>query len=936
MRADEPVVTVIADFENNSVATSLGTLENISPADCALRTAAVPARGQQSLLVEIGATRENASVVCDLHVRMSTSFARAERAAMHVYLQDAPADAAIRLRDAQHRLFETAVQSVRSTRRWERLAFALSDESLRPVGFEPTPTTAAPRWPLEVVGLRLAVRSVGKQTVFIDDLEIEHSAALEDAVVADFAFDRPTHLYDPGALVRPTVWLENRSREKALRVSVEIAWQRPDGTVIKTDNASVNLAAGAGNFRARNPVELSQRIETPGLYRMIARVRGEGWRSSRQFESAFAVLPSNAALARAQATFFGVRTNLLREPQFDRLLEISVADTIGVQLLVIETPWPLIEPTAGVYRFAELEEIVAEVARRDMAPAIALSEPPASLSAGEYEGRLAKLLEALVRHFGRRVTLYQLPERSDNRDAAAQPPAALAKALRAVQPAVEIVLAPVALEGGAAPPAAGEGLRRCFSSSTGRCDAPAALHDYEAKHGVRWERTDWWIHEAPLRGGGSVDDLSAVIRNYVAAARRGMGALIWADLRDDAAGPGEESGGAGLLRRDFSPKAPLLGFASIAGVVSSLRCLGEAPGAPPETDSAVFLAPNRQVIVLAPRANRRLTAVTSPSSDVPGELAVLDFARRGVQLVPTALGALVPLHDEPMFFETTFERIQDQGRVGFSPAWLQAPSVFLCGAEAVATIELDPPVDLPGASLTLRTPAGAPYAAPFSTRRIEARAGKPTTLEVKLAPLAGRTFERSTLTLRFALEGEVFELPVEVRPLTTVRAAAADGGVMSAANRVGELLAVEGRARPAAGLGLHAGHTADALLLGAELPGAPGAGDRLTLRAAVEGESGMSIEVLLSGGKPVVSSDRAGDSIVAKLDQSPTGRPCVVLTIPRPLLGPAFGEPRKPLLLDVRYRSVSGGDAVWSWSESPESAGLMATGRWLLLDGASK
>lgn len=935
VRADDAVVTVIADFENNSVAVGLGALENISPADCALRTAAVPARGQQSLLVEIGATRENASVVCDLHVRMSTSFARAQRAAMHVYLQDAPAEAAIRLRDAQGRLFETALQSIRSTRRWERVAFALSDESLRPIGFEATPATAAPRWPLEVVGLRLAVRSVGKQTVFIDDLEIEHSAALEDVAPADFAFDSPTHLYEPGALVRPTVWLENRSREKALRVSVEIAWQRPDGTVIKTDTANVNLPAGAGNFRARNPVELSQRIETPGLYRLIARVRGEGWTTSRQFESTFAVLPSNASLARAQSTFFGVRTNLLREPKFDRLLEISVADTIGVQLLVIETPWQLIEPTEGVYRFAELDEIVEEVARRGMEPAIALSEPPAALPAGAFDERQSRLLESLVRHFGRRVTTYQLAGRAEGAEEGAASAAALVKALRAIQPAVEIVHAPVSLESGRALPAAGDGLRRSIFSSTARGDPRSAFQSFEKKHAVGWQRGDWWIHEAPLRSGGSVDDLSAVVRNYVTAARSGMGALIWADLRDDAAGPGKDGGVAGLLRRDFSPKATLLGFASIAGVVSSLRCLGEAPGAPPETDSLVFLAPNRQVIVLAPRPNCVLPAVVQPTSDVPGELAVLDFARRGVQLLPSAFGALAPLHDKPMFFETTFERIQDQGRVGFSPSWLRAPSVFPCGADRTVTIEVDPPIDLSGASLALRTPPGAPYSVPFSSRRIEARAGKPAAIEIKLTPLAGRAFERSTLTLRFTLEGEVFELPVEVRPVIRVCGVAAEGNLTAPEHRLGELLTVEGRARATPGLGLYAAHGSDALLLGVELPGTPATGDLLSVRAAAEGEIGVSLDVLLSGGKPVLSPDRTIPGAVARLSPASGGRPHLVLAIPRASLAPAFAEPRKPLLLDVRYRSVTN-DAVWSWSEWPESAGLMSTGRLLLLDTARR
>ena len=107
--------------------------------------------------------------------------------------------------------------------------------------------------------------------------------------------------------------LENISRQRALPLSVQLAWRRADGTELNTTRASLNLPASGAEYRSRQPVDFSQRIYEPGLYRLEARVYGPGW-IMPALQTTIAVTYTNRALPRGRATFFGIQTNLLREP----------------------------------------------------------------------------------------------------------------------------------------------------------------------------------------------------------------------------------------------------------------------------------------------------------------------------------------------------------------------------------------------------------------------------------------------------------------------------------------------------------------------------------------------------------------------------------------------------------------------------------------------
>ena len=64
VRADDPIVTVLADFEDNTVGAEIASVENVLAADCTARFDPNPARGQRSLAVTIGATAPNAAAIC--------------------------------------------------------------------------------------------------------------------------------------------------------------------------------------------------------------------------------------------------------------------------------------------------------------------------------------------------------------------------------------------------------------------------------------------------------------------------------------------------------------------------------------------------------------------------------------------------------------------------------------------------------------------------------------------------------------------------------------------------------------------------------------------------------------------------------------------------------------------------------------------------------
>ena len=394
----ESAVTVLADFEDDSVAASIGKVENVLASDCRTYRNSIPARGQGCLGVDIGATARGVTVVCDLVFREPMRFERAARIAMYAWITEGEFELAFRLRDANNQLYESQPQNLTLHNRWARISAALAPKKLRRlVGTEPLAL------PIEVVGVRLSTNRLGRQTVLLDDLQIEHPVAPRDLIHGEFELDESTHLYAPGSTIKAAVVLENQSREKELVISVELAWKRPDGTVFAEQRSSVRLPNSGSDYRSYRRLDFSQRIRTPGLYQLVAQARASGWSAPNTFETTVAITPSNRRLARGRSTFFGVRSNLFREPQRDQVTEIDVARDIGVNLLALDLPWSHVEPKSGTFELAWLESVVRAVTQRDMAPMVVITDPPAWLPAdlaGRQE-RVTSLLQTLIAHVRR-------------------------------------------------------------------------------------------------------------------------------------------------------------------------------------------------------------------------------------------------------------------------------------------------------------------------------------------------------------------------------------------------------------------------------------------------------------------------------------------------------------------------------------------------------
>ncbi|MEW6252340.1 MAG: hypothetical protein AB1716_17000, partial [Planctomycetota bacterium] len=212
-RADEPAVTILADFEDSSVAPAISETHNVLASACRASRATIPARGQGSLGIEISATEPNAVVSTELTFREATRFAQADRLGAYCWINQGTAELALRIRDANEQIFELPAQAVRAPYRWVHLQFELQAAQLKPLRGQ-----GSVAYPIELAGLRVAVPQTGRQTVFIDDLQVEHRVPPQELVQTTFAFDQTTHLYEPGATVQAAVMLENRSRSKALAI----------------------------------------------------------------------------------------------------------------------------------------------------------------------------------------------------------------------------------------------------------------------------------------------------------------------------------------------------------------------------------------------------------------------------------------------------------------------------------------------------------------------------------------------------------------------------------------------------------------------------------------------------------------------------------------------------------------------------------------------
>ncbi|MCH8805527.1 MAG: hypothetical protein IH986_05510, partial [Planctomycetes bacterium] len=264
----EPVVTVLADFEDESVAASIAEVRNVVAADCGTRRVAIPARGRHSLAIEIGATVLDAEVTCELLFRVPTRFDEARRVAAHFWIKQGKVDVSFILRDATDQLFETKAVTVTARPLWQLVSTSLSRQTLRPLGGASRLTE-----PFRVQALRTRLHQIGRQEIFVDDLHVEHRVSSARVVRGAFRFDRPTKVYQPGSVVEAGVDLENRSRANGYRIEVELTWLHPDGSPLLTQRDSANLPAGGPNFRSRQTVRFSRRLDQPGLYRLVARIR---------------------------------------------------------------------------------------------------------------------------------------------------------------------------------------------------------------------------------------------------------------------------------------------------------------------------------------------------------------------------------------------------------------------------------------------------------------------------------------------------------------------------------------------------------------------------------------------------------------------------------------------------------------------------------------
>lgn len=875
-RADEPVVTILADYEDDSVAAHITDVENVLTADCDVGVAAIPARGQRSLMIDIGATTPGASAACDLRFRLATPFEQANRVATHAWINEGSVEIHFRVRDAAGRLFETAPLPLQTRNRWVRLIADLGPRELRPAtqgASTEEPGRLKPAWPIQIQGYHIRTRGIGRQTIYFDDLQVEHRVSGAAILRGEFRLDEPTHLYEPGAPVRAAVVLENTSRSRALALTVQLAWLRSDGSDLTTGRQSINLPASGDDYRSRQAVDFSQRITNPGLYRLVARVRGSHWISPAVYETTIAITRTNRTLPRGRATFFGVCTNLMREPLADQFLEIDLAREVGVQLLALQTPWRVIEPARNAFNFETLDRLIGRISRHDMATMIVLTEPPEWLAAGGANSwdRQATLFEALAQRYGDRIGTYQplWADAGRSGPVTAEDLTAIGSIQRRVanvRADVEVLAPPLLVQTDTkdvptlptSPPDLQVPL--AFETSGDSASAVVALQEFAADNNLKWQRSHRWFHRAEaLNGSGALWDAIAVLRHYVQAAREGVGGVVWFDLRDDTSDPRHAQHMQGLVRRDFSPKTPLLGFANTVGMLHGLLYAGEVSGTPAQFESALFIGGNRQVAVLFPKPNRILPAVLAPFQLVPGELTVSGFERRVQPLARSVATPLTSTVPDPVFITLDCQRAQAEPRLGLARPWLRVPRTIFCGQEATLTIEIDAHTDLSrGSYLQLILPSDAPVSSTLSSRFLRAKAGDMLSFDSTLTRTSAGDFAPSTLTVRVSLEGDSVRIPVTLRPLLNVLPVKPGPEITDAQFVIGRLtspnLDADGqKVEPTQTL--HVGY------------------ERRALHVAISLPPGASSESILQLGIALENADTHAEARIARLTERPTLTP---------------------------------------------------------------
>ncbi len=760
-------MTVLTGFEDNSVALRINDTRNVRASDCTITPAGIPARAQRSIKLEIGATVANAQAGCGLLFQNATPFAQADRVAAYVCLYDGEVSFAFRVQDARGVLFETPYQTVKQHAQFVRVAAALSDRQLRPVDGG----SASPTWPIEIEGFSVRTPTVGRQVVYIDDLEVEHQVSTVELVRGDFLFDQPTHLYEPGRTVGATLRLENRSRESALRLEVDLKLYDSREMVLGSERTTVNLPRSGIDYRSFQDVVLRQRLSEPGLYRIDASVRASGWPRPARFSSSIAALPSNRALPRGRETFYGIRTNALRESGDGQILELELANEIGAQLLAIDVAWADLEPVRGEYRFSEtdLERVVRAAHERGIDICLVLHDEPGWLpvEAATRLERQGLLMEAASKYFGTRVSFFQACPGGSQQNPA-ETARQLQTYLRESGSRATVLAAPKPL-GGADTPVA----------DVAEVLEPAANGDWRkllpARSSAENGRDRLLVRSAPLTDAGRLDDAVAVLETLLAAAEHGLGGVLWFDLRDDTADPRFTENMRGLVARDFSPKMPLVGYATAVGMLHGLRHVGPLPNAPAEFHSALFVGAERQVAILLPRPNTLLPGLLAPVTGTAGKLQPVDFERRqrdtlGGESTPQ----LVQTIERPMFLSFTAERALADPVLSLArQPWLQLPATVLLADKAAFTVRLEAPRALSrGRSrIQLVLPRSAPVDASLSSRRLSAQPGDVLEIPVELTRTGEQVwFEPLTATVRVTVEGERIDIPLHIQPVGAVGA----------------------------------------------------------------------------------------------------------------------------------------------------------------------
>ncbi|MFH1748210.1 MAG: hypothetical protein ABIG44_14340 [Planctomycetota bacterium] len=766
--ADVPVVTILADFEDDSVAARIGEVRGVLRSDCTVQRDVVPARGQASLAMEIGATASNVSACCDLRFRESPRLSQADRIAAFCWLKKGEYQLAYRIRDARGQLFETRPMTVQTHNRWVRIAADLAPAELVRVS-----GAADLEWPIEIQGYRVTTAQLGRQSIYLDDLQIEHRVPNSDVITGEIVFDEPTRIYEPGSIIGAAVWLENRSREQALRISVELAWMRPDGAVLKTQRGSVTLPASGRDFRSRQPVDFSQRISQPGLYRLVARARGSDWSRPKVIETCIAVTPSNRLIARGRSTLFGVRSGLLREPPVDQWLEIAIARDIGVHVLALETPWRMIEPSDGRFDFSGLNPVINTLVDMGIVPLVILREAPDFVSvASQRTARLTTVLEQLVRNCGPKVAHFQIGADVLPTDDLPALDAALQDILmkvRRIRPEVRLISPPLALDDPSRYAELAELLRAetdvqwCLRTTGDSANALVRLDRFRESADLTWQSKYWWQHEGwSSVGHQEMDAAQDILRHYVQAALQGIAGMIWCDLRDFDNDPAHPERMRGLVHRDFSPKAGLLGYATAAGQLTGLTCRGPVSGAPAAFDSALFIGSDRHVAVLMPRANHIRPALLAPILGVAGELTVRDFERRQRAILTSDHGTLIPTIPQPLFLSLSLDNPQPEPQLAFAEPWIQMPASVFLSENASLSIGLRINQRVRRGSVRLIIPDDVPLTAEPKRHNFKADAGDTQSFSFKLGTDSPE-FQSANLIARIYLDGRKTEVPFEVR-----------------------------------------------------------------------------------------------------------------------------------------------------------------------------